>query len=90
MFCVCCDSSSKRSYVWCCITSGYCESKLVQCLDLSCDKKKVARFASCDVWNGKHAVVSQATAMFLQKAWGIRNSYMHGTTSVARVSESAW
>jgi hypothetical protein len=27
------------------------ESKLQQCLNLSCDKKKVARFVSCDLWN---------------------------------------
>jgi hypothetical protein len=50
------------------------------CLNLSCDKKKVARFVSCDLWNDKHDVlVSKAIAMFLQKAWGIRNAYKHGT-----------
>jgi hypothetical protein len=47
---------------------------------LSCDKKKVARFVSCDLWNDKHALVSKAIAMFLQKAWGIRNAYKHGTS----------
>jgi hypothetical protein len=56
------------------------ESKLQQCLNLSCDKKKVARFVSCDLWNDKHALVSKAIAMFLQKAWGIRNAYKHGTS----------
>jgi hypothetical protein len=56
------------------------ESKLQQCLNLSCDKKKVARFVSCDLWKYKHALVSKAIAMFLQKAWGIRNAYKHGTS----------
>jgi hypothetical protein len=55
------------------------ESKLQQCLNLSCDNKRVARFVSCGLWNGKHALVSKAIAMFLQKAWGIRNAYKHGT-----------
>jgi hypothetical protein len=32
------------------------KSKLQQCLNLSCDKKKVARFVSCDLWNDKHAL----------------------------------
>jgi hypothetical protein len=63
------------------------ESKLQQCLNLSCDKKKVARFVSCDLWNDKHALVSKAIAMFLQKALGIRNAYKHGTS--VDVSESA-
>jgi hypothetical protein len=27
-----------------------------------------------------HALVSKAIAMFLQKAWGIRNAYKHGTS----------
>jgi hypothetical protein len=58
------------------------ESKLQQCLNLSCDKKKVARFVSCDLWNDKHALVSKAIAMFLQKDWGIRNAYKHGPTPV--------
>jgi hypothetical protein len=31
------------------------------------------------LWNDKHALVSKAIAMFLQKAWGIRNAYKHGT-----------
>jgi hypothetical protein len=39
-----------------------------------------ARFVSCDLWNDKHALVSKVIAMFLQKAWGIRNAYKHGTT----------
>jgi hypothetical protein len=34
----------------------------------TCDRKKVARFVSCDLWNDKHALVSKAIAMFLQKA----------------------
>jgi hypothetical protein len=38
-------------------------------------EKKVARFVSCDLWNDKHALVSKAIAMFLQKAWGICNAY---------------
>jgi hypothetical protein len=43
----------------------------------------VARFVSCDLWNDKHALVSKAIiAMFLQKAWGIRNAYKHGTPVV--------
>jgi len=50
---------------------------MLQCLNLSCDKKKVARFVSCDLWNDKHALVSKAIAMFMQKAWGIRNAYKH-------------
>jgi hypothetical protein len=32
------------------------------------------------LWNDKHALVSKAIAMFLQKAWGIRNAYKHGTS----------
>jgi hypothetical protein len=40
------------------------ESKLQQCLNLSCDKKKVARFVFCDFWNDKHALLSKAIAMF--------------------------
>jgi uncharacterized protein YfiM (DUF2279 family) len=54
-------------------------SKLQQCLNLSCDKKKVARLVSCKFKNdSKHALVSQqAIAMLLQKAWGIRNAYKH-------------
>jgi CelD/BcsL family acetyltransferase involved in cellulose biosynthesis len=64
------------------------ESKLQQCLNLSCDNKRVARFVSCGLWNGKHALVSKAIAMFLQKAWGIRNAYKHGTP-VVDVFESA-
>jgi hypothetical protein len=47
---------------------------------MSCDKKEVARFVSCDLWNDQHALVSKAIAMFLQKAWGIRNAYKHGTS----------
>jgi hypothetical protein len=55
------------------------ESKLQQCLNLSCYKKKVARFVSCDLWNdnNKHALVSKAIAVLLRKAWGIRNAYKH-------------
>jgi hypothetical protein len=49
---------------------------------------KVARFVSCDLWIDKHALVSKAIAMFLQKAWGIRNAYQHGT-SVDVTFESA-
>jgi hypothetical protein len=64
------------------------ESNLQQCLNLPCDKKKVARFVSCDLLNDKHALVSKAIAMFLQKAWGIRNAYKHGTP-VVDVFESA-
>jgi hypothetical protein len=49
-------------------------------LNLSCDKEKVARFVSRDCGMiYKHALVSKAIAMFLQKAWGIRNAYTHGT-----------
>jgi hypothetical protein len=35
----------------------------------------------------KHALVSKAIAMVLQKAWGIRNAYKHGTP--VNVFESA-
>jgi hypothetical protein len=49
----------------------------------------VARFASCDCWTGKYAVVSEATAVFLQKARGIRNAYKHGTTTAAGVSDES-
>jgi hypothetical protein len=31
-------------------------------------------------YHDKHALVSKAIAMFLQKAWGIRNAYKHGTS----------
>jgi pantoate kinase len=51
--------------------------QLQQCLNLSCDETKVAGFVSCDLWNNnnnKHAVVSKAIAMILQKAWGITSS----------------
>jgi hypothetical protein len=51
--------------------------QLQQCLNLSGDETKVARFVSCDLWNNnnnKHAVVSKAIAMILQKAWGITSS----------------
>jgi hypothetical protein len=40
----------------------------------------VARFVSCDLWNDKHALVSKAIVIILQKAWGIRNAYKHGTS----------
>jgi hypothetical protein len=57
---------------------------------LSCDKKKVATFVSCDLWDDHQpTLVSKAIAMFLQKAWGIRNAYKHGTcTPVVDVFES--
>jgi hypothetical protein len=45
-------------------------------------------FLDCDLWNDKHALVSKAIAMFLQKAWGIRDAYKHGTP-VVDVFESA-
>jgi hypothetical protein len=51
--------------------------QLQQCLNLSCDETKVAGFVSCDLWNNnnnQHAVVPQAIAMILQKAWGITSS----------------
>jgi hypothetical protein len=52
--------------------------QLQQCLNLSCDETKVATIVSCDLWNNnnnsKHAVVSKAIAMILQKAWGITSS----------------
>jgi hypothetical protein len=35
-----------------------------------------------------HLIVSKAIAMFLQKAWGIRNAYKHGIP-VVDVFESA-
>jgi hypothetical protein len=65
------------------------ESKLHQCLNLSCDKLKVARFVYCNLWIDKHPVVSNVSAMFLQKAWEICNACKHGTTIVVDVSESA-
>ena len=54
--------------------------KLMQCLNLACDKKKVARFVSCDLWkDDTHGVVSKAIAAYLQKAWRVRNAYKHGS-----------
>jgi len=41
----------------------------------SCGKTMVARFVSCDFWNDKRAIVHNAIALFLQKAWRIRNAY---------------
>jgi hypothetical protein len=65
------------------------QSKLMQCLNLVCDKKKVARFVSCDLWkDDTHGVVSKAIAAFLQKAWRIRNAYKHGS-GVADVDVSS-
>jgi hypothetical protein len=51
-------------------------------------RRSVARFVSCDLSNDKHALVFKAIAMFLQKAWGIRNAYKHGAP-VVDVFESA-
>jgi hypothetical protein len=46
---------------------GNGESKLQQCLNLSCDKQKVARFVSCDLWNDKHALVSKLLLCFCRR-----------------------
>jgi len=37
----------------------------------------VAKFVSCEFWNDKRAIVHNAIAMFLQKAWHICNAYKH-------------
>jgi len=42
----------------------------------------VARFVSCDFWNDKRAIVHNAIALFLQKAWRIRNAYKHGLADI--------
>jgi len=42
----------------------------------------VAKFVSCEFWNDKRAIVHNAIAMFLQKAWRIRNAYKHGLTDI--------
>jgi hypothetical protein len=44
------------------------------------------------VWNDDHdqaVVYNMAIAVFLQKAWGIRIAYKHGTIVADRVSERA-
>jgi len=63
-------------------TSVNGELKLQKCLGLSCGKTMVARFVSCDFWNDKRAIVHNAIALFLQKAWRIRNAYMHGLADI--------
>jgi hypothetical protein len=76
-------SASARTHMYDIIkTSVNGESKLQKCLGLSCGKTMVARFVSCDFWNDKRAIVHNAIAMFLQKAWRIRNAYKHGLADI--------
>jgi len=63
-------------------TSVNGELKLQKCLGLPCGKTMVARFVSCDFWNDKRAIVHNAIALFLQKAWRIRNAYKHGLADI--------
>ena len=59
-------------------------------MNLVCDKKKVARFVSCDLWkDDTHGVVSKAIAAYLQKAWRVRNAYKHGSAGVSDVDVSS-
>jgi len=75
-------------------TSVNGELKLQKCNGLSCGKTMVARFVSCDFWNDKRAIVHNAIALFLQKAWRIRNAYKHGLADIdvadGVVSASMW
>ena len=84
-------TATARSHMYHVIkTSANGESKLQQCLNLSCDKQKVARFVSCDLWNDQNGAVYKSIALFLQKAWRIRNACKHGATVVdPDVSDSA-
>jgi len=41
-----------------------------------------ATFVPCEFWNHKRAIVHNAIAMFLQKAWRIRNAYKHGLADI--------
>ena len=76
-------TASARTHMYDIIkTSVNGESKLQKCLGLSCGKTMVARFVSCDFWNDKRAIVHNAIAMFLQKAWRIRNAYKHGLADI--------
>jgi hypothetical protein len=62
-------TASARTHLYAIIkTSINGESKLQQCLSLSCGKTVVAKFVSCEFWNDKRAIVHNAIAMFLQKA----------------------
>jgi hypothetical protein len=56
--------------------------------ELVLGQKEVARFVPCDLWNDKHALLSKALAMLLQKACGIHNAYKHGAAVVVDVFES--
>jgi hypothetical protein len=61
------------------ITGG--TEKLQQCLGIPSAQQKVARFVSCDFWEGVDAdaiYVSRFIAAYLQKAWSIRNQCKHG------------
>jgi len=72
-------TASARTHMYDIIkTSVNGELKLQKCLSLSCGRTMVAKFVSCEFWNDKRAIVHNAIAMFLQKAWRIRNAYKHG------------
>jgi len=76
-------TASARTHMYDIIkTSVNGELKLQKCLGLSCGKTMVARFVSCDFWNDKRAIVHNAIALFLQKAWRIRNAYKHGLADI--------
>ena len=63
--------------------------KLQQCLAVSCAQEKVARFVSCDFWTGVDADgihVPRFIAVFLEKAWSIRNQCKHGGAVAGDVS----
>ena len=54
-------------------------AKLQECLAISCQHQKVARFVSCDFWKDKHGhgVVAAAITNYLEKAWKVRNMCKH-------------
>ena len=65
------------------------ESKLQQCLNLSCDKEKVARFVSCDLWNDSMHLCPRRLLCFCRRLGAYAsNAYKLGTP-VVDVFESA-
>ena len=62
-----------------------CAAKLQTCLETADHDFKALRFVSCDFWGGvaNTCSVSRAIAVFLQKAWLMRNANLHGTSDSA-------
>jgi hypothetical protein len=62
-----------------------CAEKLQTCLAAADNDVKALRFVSCDFWGGVSTTcsVSRAIAVYLQKAWLMRNANLHGTSDSA-------